>query len=876
MERIVHTRCSPQISILKGGAVEKLEGFAVAALSPQFLSACQGINLRLTNEFMGMRVGDYGNYEKIYAYHHLGGGKFAFLCTAEREPEAVGNRSPRPVFLSEAIVGEFSSSPVRYLNDANFPAFLVSQADYYRMDKGQNEQPMPLNPVEENELQEGIPFELTYFRTPEKQKDLATLIAYFYEQLALPEEKRTILYMYGPNADILAYIRAIGVALPSQLAKRFTFLSHTSKINNNPERYGYSMIQPNGEIGEFNPFLENPTGKRSPKYMLIGESSSPSLPRNQRSQFNFFDATKLTGTVVANPGKFINDLAADEAAAREFLAYINNNLGGVLPAGIDSFYDTFRVLLRDGAEDPSYDELVASLRYFLDSNLAGNAAVRAQIAAKLPRFYEGMLEKDLGNNLVLLGLYEKFDHAIAASMDSLLENKYTAAIRNFEYGNELMPLRSALAACGKLEAIEAKIMPNEIKGEVFSRLISANAPKEKVTFYLNALKKKGPLSLSEKDVIMNSAKTMMVRYAESDLELLRALDALLVADPAQRALAYSKAINEIYPSGNEKAMDNLLTLCIGPKPFKEKELTLAKTLANGSYAFFEKRYTRDVALGDKREKAETLLALFEIYPIAEGSPDAGYLFLKAWLDRVPAQGGEEELKNVVAYFAKMKEHKGLLPNREIIAKIESLVASSLYGGNKNLPASADLTALGIEGPARLAALENALRMKVPAKQAEALAEFAKNPLAISSEDVCKPFMKGLIKSLVYLNNPIHLNFFEAFPCQNVAPFARNYFGVLSEDKKTLDGMALYFSLCLTLSEGKKKPGLAYQLTAFEDIMKVPDNDIIATCYDKKFEKAAASLPENTPELKEAKERLIKDFEGYKKAHQGFFSKLFHR
>ncbi len=878
MEKILYTRCSPWIDLINGGKIIKSEGFGVAAISPDLFANLNGVNFKLLKRIMEDRKGDPNQYEKIYEYVAIGGGKYAFICSGElplcNEQRANGS-GHRPIFMAEAIVGEFSASPAIYMNPENFKGDALSQNDYYRLDLGPDTAPFTLDAVEESAL---VQSDTLFSLTPQRSQIIASMMTYAYEELSKPENQRTVLFIKDTNENLVGYLDAVIRNLPAPIAKQITFITHTSSYKSNPERYTYYTLTPSGEIMEYNPYAEdNSKANRKMKYLFVGYTQGSPM-RNARSEYHLLDAKSMQQTFEVNPGVFFTALASGDPSARKCLNYVNTALGGVLPSDRDGFYSCFKYLLSEFPAETNKAQLEAALTYFLNSEISANPASKEKVITRVESLYPSMMEEDYTSSFTLLSLAAKLDKGLYERLLPAITERVKGLLKGIASHPEAITMYETIDRAGLLSGMETELLEECIDVPTLYGLCKSKGNKESLDFYFSLWKKKLSLglvkALPENDELMllQSYASLLSNNAKNP-SVIKEIDALLQPYGVKRGQTYTTVIQEAYKERRHEDVEIFIKAYQPDASYKDMQLTLAKMLPDLTYGQFENKFANEFKASGKNmdQYVETLLALFEVYPDAKAEGlTSGYVFGKTLLE---AANGEN-FPAICDYLLKLHEIRGAL-SPDIVKDVENKSMRLLLQGSSIAKIEPILTALEINGPARLSAVkEKVVKASSAADQQKALEEFAsEGGYPIKASDLRLGYFTSILKVLRYEKSFVHVAFLLAFSPEEPKELINGYFRTLKELRNG-DGMLFYHSLCLIAVYETENVKTKKIVSYVASMIKGEDNEMLEQCYDKKYEKRLEEIPEGNELAKKAKQKLIDDFAAYAHAHRGFFAKLF--
>lgn len=879
MEKILYTRCSPWIDLLNQGKIVRQEGFGVAAISPNLFSA--PINFRLLKRIIEDRKGDMNQFEKIYEYVEVGNGQYAFVCSGElplcTELRKNGG-GHRPIFMAEALIGSFAKNPAAYMNAENFPGDQKSQNDYYRLDLGIDTPPFELTAENEENLAKTDVF---FSLGPDRKRNLTAILSYLLEELKKPEAQRTVLFIKDSNEEVIGYINTVAQLLPASLSSKLTFLTHTSSFKSNPERYSYYNMSPIGEVMEYNPYVDAALkANRRLKYQVVGFTQG-SLMHNPRSEFHLLDGKTGQTTFPVNAGVFVTALASGDPSARKCIAFINENMGGVLPNDVDNFYEFYRsVLVSSGT--PSKSDLERSINFYLSSGY-NMPAIKSSIINLIKDNYKAMLSEDMASSFSLYKLAGRVDPSLSQEFFPLIK-AHLYSLLDAMPSNELISVYNTLKGEGLLASIENDILQNHIRGDVLYQLSKGAGNDAVLNFYFDLYQQKvkkgleGKLSENDELKVLHAYAALMRKNANNPA-VLQQIDALLVPFGARREQVYRTIVLEAYKDNNQEQIDTFIRMFRPNMGYKETMLTIASFIKEMTFGQFEGKLVK-AYLSDKSRGAEyidTLFALFEHYPNANRPElNSGLVFAKTFIEGLGEQVEPNALRNALDFLLRLKGVRGSIPE-ELAKELEMKLMKYVLQGGSLTTFEAPLKELAIEKPALLSKVkDDVVKAQTSSDQKKVLEEFAaKGGYLIKPADLRLPYFVSILRALNYEKSLVHIAFLCAFAPGDPKGLLASYIKVLQELRKS-DGMMLYYSLCLVVSFKSDNGSVKAVQEAVEALIKPKDNPTIEACYDKRYEKRLKELPEDNEIYKAAKARLVADFQEYGKSHKGGLFSWFKR
>ena len=867
MERLVYTRCSPSIDIVQEGKIISSEGYGVAAISKDFFANTKGVNYRMLNKMVCEDKGDVKILDKFFEYACVGDNLY-FLSATGHLPlcnEArINGKTHRPIFMADALVGDFNVRPADLLLKENFPGDTVHQNQYYRLDT--NEKPFVLDGVDANNLKKRA------IDAGVNPKGCKILLAFLLKNLFLSPEKQESMIIADSNENVIKMLQVVEASLPVQLAKKITFLTHTTTMKNNVERYVYFTLQ-GMEIGDYNTVEEEIKRYRRVKYMVVGYSNF--LARNDSSEYQMIQADG-SSTYTGNIPTYVNDIIDRNPTAIKFLEYVETKLNGQLGQDVDNIYALYKSV-SGIANENSYLGVLNIATQFYNSSFRNEEGFAALVKNVIGEKYQGFAIEDALNEFRMLSLIKNSDVNLSSRL-------LTLGYKEITKGFDVTPVDiKAVKAFRNLEA--ANYASNEVINDMVAKHISTkglmsilNNDESLVLTYYKLYKKANiAIGIDEKLMIGKMIDTFLGSNGQMRNELID----LLNANAAIKDEILIKKINESVASGKTEMTEALFAL-YKPEVRKEDIKFEVARLAKNTVPFskYEKEYADKVSSNSLKveEIANDMFKMLEIYPESASDGMACLRFLQAYLDTFKASeqnaplGKAVDLAIRILDFKKVNDMNTL---KLIITKFESKSLMFALHNSNNRPDKAKLEKIGVSAYSKYLDMEaKVLRAANGKAQIEALQEFMNVRIDVKPDHLNLPSLNALIKSLKYQNAPVHAYFFECFQnFENTQGFIHAYLEILTSEKG-FDKIALYHSLVLSTLVETTNDKTRKMLKALEAIINQEDSDLMKACYDKKYEKALEMYPLNTEQEKKAMEITKARYKSWDDNHKGFFAKLF--
>ena len=858
MERILYTRCSPWFDPYQKDAVSFNEGYGVSGVSEGYYDLLPSIQGKLFVKSISEEKCDEDVHEKLYEYLHLGNGVYALnaveslpLCTTPR----INGRTHRPIFLAEGILGRFAKKPGLYLTDANFPLDQISQNDRYAMDSNPNGIPPYLPSVNEESLTE------VHVALPERlTASFCTILTYITEQLGKEETDQMPLFVRGDQSDVRDLVIAISEILPLDLARRFTFLTHTSSYRNNPERYAYYAFGEDGNLVDYTPLEPELKKTRHAKYLLIGHGN-PNLVKGPMSEFETIDLDSGRSSIPSVSSRFLSSLAKKEQSALDFFALLSQKGSVRFDASTDELYSLYLSLIGD-LSISSLSGAKSFAERFYSSLFASEETFRVRVEETIVSLYPKWIAEDAMGGFAFLHL------ALSLSKDMgnrLFALAYSYVIRGLD-----THAFHDLALLTYLALDNGGYLSEEAKRDIAAHLNVSALPGPKsmdssktayACLLLIRIRALGALRIDTEEGKAFEA-LFLQNLAPNNPVFLR-LDAFLAkSGKASRDAIYSYFLQKsISLQAEEQA--RALRLCYSPSE------GISKGLANefhllGSYRPFT-GYERLLASAFAKEGKSAIDTFFEIlegYPEAKLNPSTGSV-LSSFVFSSSKEAGYAFLERLVGVSEKAKENPDF---QKLVASLGKEAVTSLFQG-KGCPHRILLQAFEVNTPLTIASFVSA--WESAHREDEQIASFAllgDYRFELDVNSLRTPLIQKILESLVS-SGKAYEAFFDRFRVtKNPALVLQGFLETQDEKKKKPSEILL--GLCyLALTDTPLGQEIKKEL-------EEEDSELVKKFHSKKHQDFVSSIAPKDPKEKEALATFERLEKAYEETHLSFFARLF--
>lgn len=848
MDRIIYTRCSPWIDLNKDGQVIRSEGFGIAAISNELLSNTSPLNKRLLIKFVEERKSDSNCYDKLYEYAEIGNGKYVLNSVAEL-PLCTENRpngsAHRPIFMAEALVGNFNNKPGLLLTKDNFFGDSKSQNDYYRLDYGTSE-PFTLNQVREDELK--ITNCDSSFLTNERIPILEKILSFVIEQIKLPKNMQKPLFIKDTNENVINYIRFMSSCLTKKFAQKVTFLTHTSSYKNNPERYAYYVLK-NDAISDYNAFAPELKDSRCLKWMIVGYTNG-NLIKNQKSEFEVIDGKNSS----YNPevGLFVHEIASQNPCAINYLNYLEEKNNGELPNNVNELYKTYKSICSFNP-NMSYNDALTFVDTFRNSIFYSDNYFLDRIIENISEYYIKHIELDYQNSFLLLDRISRMDIKCGNSLLSLILKNLYNGLGETSVSEKTVDMYEKLTNKGYIREnnLRDNILPLVAFDKLYKILNKGYAGRY-IRIYLNLCfetLKYNNSEVSSSDPIGKTLSNLLKEYILKDSEIVNCIDVFLKRN--NYFDVYEQAVKDAVKEGNEQKIEKLIHLYKPSLTVVQYEIEKSKYDTCSSFKKYEDEYIKKIKFNPNKaiDYCSVIIKLISSSESAKNDSRSGLQYANAIVDLLDNQRTNNILDSVCDYLLKLKEIKQVNDEElfnEIIQKLdEKLLINGLKNDIKPLPHK--LSMLGVNSLKLVYGLKEDLENNKPnnhfrlfgiAKNNQIMKNNQLNALKsirlnnISSELLKTHIMNDIIKSFDITDYQFHLCFIKAF----------------AKEKELEDFIRKYFSIILSkLIEAKHNKIVLYYIISKLRVM-ISIDDI-----DKKIKEIIEnSLSHNTPFISDMK------------------------
>lgn len=868
MDRIIYTRCSPWIDILKEGQINKSEGFGVAAISQDFFNGTLDCNKKLLLKYIEERKCDPNCYEKVYEYALIGNEKYILNAISEL-PLCLENRpngnSHRPIFMSEAIVGSFKNKPGFYLNRDNFKGDIKSQNDYYRLDYGIDKKLLVLDQVDEDKLiKQSFNESILNQQTIEK---LEKILCFVIEQLNLPSHLQRPLFIKEENENVINYIRLLNECLPTQLAVKLSFLTHTTSFKNNPERYAY-YVNKNNVISEYNAYVAELKPDRLVKYLIIGYTKG-NIVKNPNSEFEVIDEKGSSYNPVI--GLFIHDIVRRDACAIKFLNYIENSQDGILPNNVDAQYELYKKI-NNFDSNMSHYEAITFINEFKNSVFFQDYRCLEMVMDNIKAYYD--VNQDINNNFILLENIKNIDSAYA---NQIVKSLYQKLYVGFQYeliSVDIMKLYEKLLNKGYInQKVKNEIVIPFISVEKLKKLVNSNYDidfiKEYLKLFFEFIEYNQIIIKNNFDYI-DVFKLIIDKYID-DNDIILLINHYLKNKNIDTQEIFEGLIKQAVEEQNDVKINQLINVYKPGLTEAEKIIFLSKYDSTKSFSTYENEYILKVNqnLNQIKRYGDVLLKLIVSMPMEKNNPNSGLQFAASILKQIVNTSVDNYYIDLIEYLDKLKcikvSNDEKLLNDMIITLNYEILQLGLKSESVNfrLKETANrLAKLGGKSLSIIYRLEE--KSKSVIKNDDIVLILSENNnacLNISYEFLSKPLIQKIIKKFDFENENIHFSFVKMFAQEKqLEKFISMYIDIIINNNE-LDGLVFYYSLCKIVSNKLLND---YQKNICDIIKNIlnSNNNIIEKCYDKKYEKKIKSFKAKDNNDNNALNLLIDNFTKY--------------
>lgn len=858
MERILYTRCSPWLDGYEKDKINYSEGYGISAVSAGYYDLIPHLQAKLLVKTVSEEKCDEDVYEKIYEYVHLGGDYYLLnaveslpLCTEPR----VNGRSHRPIFLSEAIFGEFEGKPGAYLTDANFTLDQVSQNERYQMDYTQYPKPAPLPSVNESSLAK-----VSVVLDEKLAKAFCPIFAYISAQLQKKETEQVPLFVRGAQEEVKNLVIAINQVLPLESAKRFTFLTHTSSFKNNPERYAYYAVNGDGTLVDYSPLNPELKPTRHAKYLLVGHGHV-GLSKGPVSEFEVFDLDTNVSSIPLPISKLLLDLARGNPSAISFYESFASQNSFEFNEKTDDLYGVYLAVLGE-VNLPSFTEAKRLTSAFFASPFAMVPNFRNRMVNALKESYPKWIGEDSMGGFSFL--------RTCIGLDRNLGNDMFASAYDYVRRGLSSPSFNDVAFIAYSAMENASLLTEEAKKDLATSVNFALLPKPNsfasakagfVSLLLTRLSSLGKWSLD--GVEGKAFSSLFLSLVGTSDPLFIKLDAFLTRSGEEaRGSVYRYFLTNAIRSSNEteaRALRNAYYPAAGESGALAAELRLVGPIR--PFAYYERSLS---ALYAKSPSGIDLL-FFQVltyYPEAKNDSKTGNV-LFSFIAASSKEKAASFLRALLPVVPSVKEEPSI---RKFVKDLAQEAVKGIFMGKEN--AYFDLFEIfGEKTPCLLRefalTMKNATTAKAQIGALELLGDYR---IELDKNSLGLPLISEIVASLIP-NGKVYEAFFAHFFVKNNVALTFDAFLTLHVGKKTNLSEVLLGLCYLSLGEGNVDKEV-------KKLLEGEDSPLVERFHEKKYENFAKGVLPGDDREKQALALFEEKEKAYAEAHLSFFARLF--
>ena len=283
LDQLVYTRGCPRIGF--SGDVQESEGYGIVYMSrnmadasipkdPQFLTKIlQMINSSkdpdmVNGEYQLESARDVNSI--IYTLPSVGKPIITSVHYRNSSETSTSQKHARPVYLSDAIVGDLEQYPCMYFGASCFNAIKTPIDEFYRdapMEKGEA--------IDTDSIQfdESIRKRAMTFASNGNTNLARAAVWYLLKQLALPAAERKFIIIRDTEENLRLWIAAITLSMPLQFAQQISFNTNARVFNDMKMDLQY-CVQKSTQLYERNFNIQNPNLERRSFALIVGADPS--------------------------------------------------------------------------------------------------------------------------------------------------------------------------------------------------------------------------------------------------------------------------------------------------------------------------------------------------------------------------------------------------------------------------------------------------------------------------------------------------------------------------------------------------------------------------------------------------------------------------
>lgn len=274
LEQIIYTRGCPRIGF--SGDIQDSEGYGILYMSQGIANVSAPKDalfltkiLQMTNSSVdeGEHLGFSRNINSIiYTLPAVGDPIMTSVHYRDSSETALSQKHGRPVYLSDAIVGNLNQYPCMYFGANCFKAIKTPIDDFYR------DAPMEMGDAMDTEsiqFDESIRERAMAFAKNGNADLVKAAVWHLLKQLALPEAERKFIIIRDTEENVRLWIAAITLSLPLQYAEQVSFNTNARVFNDLKMDLQY-CVQKATQLYERNFNIQNPNLERRSFALIVG------------------------------------------------------------------------------------------------------------------------------------------------------------------------------------------------------------------------------------------------------------------------------------------------------------------------------------------------------------------------------------------------------------------------------------------------------------------------------------------------------------------------------------------------------------------------------------------------------------------------------
>lgn len=306
LEQLIYTRGCPRIGF--AGDVQESGGYGVVYMSqdmadasvpkdPQFLTKVLQMINSSTDPMTDGAERDINSF--IYTIPPTGKPIMTSIHFRNSKESELSQKHNRPVYLSDAIVGDLEQYPCMFFCSDCFKAIQTPIDDFYRdspMEKGEAIDSDSIS-FDESLRERAIKFASNGYA------DLVrAAVWHLVKQLSLPEAERKFIIIRDTEDNLRLWISAITLSMPLQYAQQVSFNTNARDFNRMQMDLQY-CVQKSTQLYERNFNIQNPNLERRSFALIVGADPS-------------WEGSDVTKTV-----KAMNPYVVIDAATKQLIGF---------------------------------------------------------------------------------------------------------------------------------------------------------------------------------------------------------------------------------------------------------------------------------------------------------------------------------------------------------------------------------------------------------------------------------------------------------------------------------------------------------------------------------------------------------------------------